>query len=294
MVSPAPSALDLRCPLLPQTLTEAATQLGDPDNLDVNRVIALVERDPVLLTQLLKSVNSAYYGLSRTITSPDRAVMLLGPVTVVGLVAGMSLTRLRAGKTPEAAAASQTVIAHSLATAYLAQRLVESADSSTRPAQSGEAYTAGLLHDFGKLVLLHNFPEVAPLYLNHAAESSQDLHDREREATGFDHTEAGERAAARSGFPPDLAHAVRHHHAEDFTSLDGATEASVFILRAVSTASYGAIHLGFPAGYTPEPTDGLWTAPLAPTLPEVDLDALHEWFESEREPIALYVETVLG
>ena len=159
--SASDSSLDLRCPLLPQTLTEAVDLLADPDRIEADHVITMVERDPVLLAQLLKSVNSAYYGLGRTVTSPARAVMLLGPVAVVGLVAGMSLTRLRATDSPAAAAASGRVVRHSLATAFLAQRLVEDTDPARRAAQSGEAYTAGLLHDFGKLVLLHNFPDEA-------------------------------------------------------------------------------------------------------------------------------------
>ncbi|MDT0633324.1 HDOD domain-containing protein, partial [Rubrivirga litoralis] len=99
---------------------------------------------------------------------------LLGPVTVVGLIAGMSMTRLREAATPAAAAASDLVVRHSLASAYLAQRLVETIDPARRPAQSGEAYTAGLLHDLGKLVLLHNFPdEAAALYGGTAPEAPE-------------------------------------------------------------------------------------------------------------------------
>lgn len=285
-------ALDLRCPLLPQTLAEALELSADPDLADVDRVTAMVERDQVLLAQMLKSVNSAYYGVGRTITSPARAVVLLGPTTVVGLVAAMNVSRMRPQAAPEA---GDRLVRHSLATAYLAQFLVEQIPPSERVAQTGEAYTAGLLHDFGKLVLLHNFPAgAAPLYAE-AAAGPVDGPARERALFGCDHTEAGAVAAYRSKFPEALVEVIRHHHNPNARVGRGVGREGGFLLRIAAAASRGAALHGFGAGPEAEDAD----APLA-TLAALDLPAagsaagVAALIAAEAPRLQLYVDSLLA
>ncbi|MDT0633323.1 HDOD domain-containing protein, partial [Rubrivirga litoralis] len=96
---------------------------------------------------------------------------LLGPVTVVGLAAGMGMARLSPLVTARARAVADRIIRHSLASAYLARALVGS-DPTRAALAGGGAYTAGLLHDLGKLVLLHSFPdEAAALYGDRALDA---------------------------------------------------------------------------------------------------------------------------
>ena len=292
--APPPSALDLECPFLPQTLAEAARMLAAADDVEADAVIALAERDPVLLAQLLTSLNSAYYGLSRTIASPARAVMLLGPVAVVSLTAGMSMTRLRNASTPAAAAASDRVVRHSLASAFLAQHLVGTIEPDRRPAQIGEAYTAGLLHDLGKLVLLHNAPDAAA-----ALYGADEAAEPEASLFGCDHAEAGAVAAERSGFPEPLVAVIRRHHDAGALAGAGVDRAVGLLVRATAAASAGADALGFAAGPTPggAGSDAAWAevAQHGHGLPEVGgAEAVTALVEDAGELLGEYLDVLLA
>ena len=288
--------LDLRCPPLPQTLVGAVAMLEAPDAIEPEAVVALVERDPMLLAQLLKSVNSAYYGLSRTIASPARAVTLLGPVAVVGLAAGMGMARFAPPATARARAVADRVVRHSLATAYLARVLVDAGPAGAAP--EGGAYTAGLLHDLGKLVLLHNAPDAAALYGDRALDrivAAADGREHERLLFGCDHAEAGAVAAERSGFPEPLVAVIRRHHDAGARAGAGVDRAVGLLVRATAAASAGADALGFAAGPTldADAAEDAWAEAAALAPPGVGgADGPRVRFEAEAPALRRYVGTI--
>ena len=255
MAPKGPGRLELRCPPFPQTLLEAVEMLEHPDEIEARSVTRMVERDPILVAQLLRTVNSAYYGLQRTITSPERAVVLLGPVTVVGLVAGMGMVRLKPLVTPATSEAAERMIAHSLATGYLARYLIEELpDHVARKAhpslvRNGAAFTAGLLHDLGKFILLFNYPEDATeLYRHQGLDQvieARDVCEHERLLFGCDHTEAGVMAALHFHFPDALVDIIRLHHTPEALQGKGVASTTACLLRATVAASHGAALLGY-------------------------------------------------
>ncbi|MFW5972452.1 MAG: HDOD domain-containing protein, partial [Bacteroidota bacterium] len=103
---------------MPQTLTEALEFMRHPEHLEIAPVTAMVQRDPVVVARLLNIVNSAYYGLRHQITSADRAVVMLGPVAVAGIVVGMQMLKLRELIDGPAGACFNRLIRHSVATAF--------------------------------------------------------------------------------------------------------------------------------------------------------------------------------
>ncbi|CAM3308350.1 HDOD domain-containing protein [Rhodothermus bifroesti] len=217
---PTLSRLELRCPPLPQTLTEAVGLLNQPDQLEVRAVTRLVERDPVVVARLLQIVNSAYYGLRRTVSSVERAVVLLGPVSVAGIIIGMQMLRLRAALPSQTLACFHRLSQHSLATAFLARHLL----GLMHPRASNQlsiGFTAGLLHDFGKIILVYNFPDEAVAFYDQQrltqTVQARDEQELERLLFGFDHTEAGEYVAHKLNFPDVLIDTIRFHHAPDQT-----------------------------------------------------------------------------
>ena len=217
---PRLSQLELRCPPLPQTLMEALDFMEHPERLEVRPVTRMVQRDPFVVARLLHIANSAYYGLRKSISSAEKAVVMLGPVAVVGVVIGMNMLRLRKTYKGIQQEALLVLIRHGLATAFLARHLLDITPSSRRKPVGdhvGAGFTAGLLHDFGKLVLLHNFPDKASaLYTgrliplpggNHTTRMGQ-----ERTLFGYNHVEAGEYAARKLGFADVLTATIQYHH----------------------------------------------------------------------------------
>ncbi len=205
--------LSLDCPPLPHTLFEAMGILDRPGALGHDRVSAMIQNDPLVVVRLLRIVNSPFYGFSRSIDSADRAVRLLGPSAVAGIVMGMNVSRLQTILEGPASKTLERLIHHGVATSRLGQWLWD----FLCPGTGGqEASTAGLLHDFGKIVLLYNYPEAAfDLYDGEERRDEAGWLKAEFDAFGCNHLEAGERIADRLEFPPGLMSVIRRASSED-------------------------------------------------------------------------------
>lgn len=245
------SQLELRSPPLPHTLLEAMELIDRPDQLEVEPVIEMVQRDPIVVARLLQIVNSAYYGLQRSIDSVDRAVVLLGPVAVTGIVLGMNMLKLRSALEGPASHCFIRLIRHSIATAFLTRHLMEGPPRLGTPhnrlRRTGTSFTAGLLHDFGKIILVYNFPrEAVELYEQRVYEEqirTDDIRSLEQLLFGYDHTEAGEYVARKLGFPEILVNVIRLHHEPVPGTGDAETD---HLIRTTVAADLTAKALGYP------------------------------------------------
>ena len=292
--------LELRCPPLPQTLVEATHLIDHPEQLEVGPVTAMVQRDPIVVAKLLHIVNSAYYGLRSTINSVERAVVMLGPVAVAGIVVGMNMLRLNAVLDGPALRCFDRLIRHSLATAFLLRHLVEA--SSGRAARGGASrvgvsFTAGLLHDFGKIILVYNFPkEALELYDKRSLDEQiqePDIRRLEQLLFGCDHTEAGEYVARKLGFPDALTDVIRYHHGDEHTLPDRETAR---LLRATAVANLAAKAMGYaietPPSWEEALAEDVWAA-LLPDLPHYSrATALADDLRAQQEHLDQYVATM--
>lgn len=242
---PTLSRLELQCPPLPQTLVEAIRLLQQPEQLEVKPITRLVERDPVVVARLLQIVNSAYYGLRRTVSSVERAVVLLGPISVAGIIVGMQMLRLRTALPAPALVCFNRLAQHCQATAFLARHLLE----TVRPRLDGQtsvSFTAGLLHDFGKIILIYNFPtEAIGFYEQQRLQSEVTARDErylEQLLFGCDHIEAGEYVARKLNFPDVLVDVIRYHHIPDQTP---PSSEAYLITPAIAVANLAARTMGY-------------------------------------------------
>ncbi|WP_103028211.1 HDOD domain-containing protein [Salinibacter altiplanensis] len=278
--SPAPALrdLDLSVPPFPRTLPRVLELLHEPGFTDPEALTEIVQHDPAATARLLKQINSAYYGLRRSISDVGRAIRMMGTTTAAGSVVSLGMLRMDELADGPVEACFQRFIRHSEATGFLTRSLLDSlspgddgpapgaqlespADAPASAAATGRGFAEGLLHDFGKLVLFYNYPEkAAALYEEKRfRDHLQEADDRtlERFVFGCDHCQAGAYAALELNFPTALVDVVRHHH-----DPEGATgDASPSVLRAVRAANLAAKAMGAPlAGVAPteEPID--WAA----------------------------------
>lgn len=291
--------LELRCPPLPQTLMEALELMHRPERLEVRPVTEMVERDPAVVARLLQTVNSAYYGLQRSISSTRRAVVMLGPVAVTGLVVGMNMLKLRSIMEGPAADCFMRLVRHNIATAYLARHLYDKlpAASSDLPDAElvGDPFTSGLLHDFGKIILVYNSPDEAiALYEERSIEKEvhePNIRQMEQLLFGYDHTEAGEYAARKLNFPDILIDVIAQHHTVEALERDDATGR---MLRAVTGANLATKAMGHafskPISWEECMTHPVWEAMLTHDLPETDdHDHLRDVIRIEQDSLDAYV-----
>src|ERR1051325_1273541 len=145
-------ALDKLPPFSP-VLAKLLATLSD-DNVSFGELAGIIETDAVLAGNLLRVVNSPLYGHIATINSVRHAVAILGSVKIRNLVLGLSVSRRWAGAHVPGQWNARQFNAHSLAVAVLSDLIALDAPV---PYPEG-AFTAGLLHDIGKLLIAIALP----------------------------------------------------------------------------------------------------------------------------------------
>lgn len=249
-------------PASPNTWVQLTEALRRPD-IALTEIAPLVERDAALAGRVLQVANSAFFALPRRVTSIGEAVRYLGTglirdlALVTGAFSSFPFDGRRAGFTPE------TLQAHSWLVARVARRVAA-------PPVAQEAFTAGLLHDVGLLVLAAQAPDLAEAVVRTATERRLARTDAEREILGVTHAEVGAYLLGLWGLPLDLVTAVSRHHDEPAPP-DGLPS----LRQAVQIADVLAHECGS------NPTGG--PAMGALTLPVVDDAILAAWRRVARE-----------
>lgn len=191
------ASLDRLPPFPPVALR--TIQALSSDRVETEELAALVAADPVLASEILQAANSALFGLSRQVKSVRHAIVLVGRDRLRPLLFTAALRAYL--KAPGRNRLLRAWWRHSLACALLADGLAAAANRDRGP-----SYTAGLLHDIGRLALMM---AAGPDHYD-----APDAPDRERARLGLDHCQAGEILMAKWGLPADLAAAAAHHHGD--------------------------------------------------------------------------------
>lgn len=180
----------------------------DDENLDAVHLARKIGHDPVLTARVLKIVNSPFYGVAGKVASLQEAVMVLGFSNVRRLALAVSLN----GSFPargHGAADPRRTWRHSFCVALCAQALAPLCRVDPE-----SAFTAGLLHDIGRIALLSVDPERFAAVLAERAHYA-DLSAAETALLGFTHAEFGARLLERWRLPGILVRAVEFHHQPD-------------------------------------------------------------------------------
>ena len=190
-------------------------ELAADINCNPKDLVEIIEHDPIITMKLLKLVNSAFFSLARKITSVRHALVYLGMNTIKNIALSIATVNALPHKQLHNFNTHDFLI-HSLTTASIAQKISDRFNTSQ---ESSDAFIAGLLHDFGKIV----FAQFASLEFSHALDRSlkenQSLHLIEQEMLGIDHAEIGGLLAERWALPSDLIICIRDHHKQIQTPL---------------------------------------------------------------------------
>jgi putative nucleotidyltransferase with HDIG domain len=218
-------------PTLPQVVMELIASLGD-DDCDIDRVARSIARDPAITAKTLRLANSSFYGLSRQVHSIEQAITILGFSAVrniastTGLVAGVSKLGAAAGE-----ADVRAFWRHSLACAVAARELAPLLQAS-----AAVAYTCGLLHDVGKLLLMTRFSAPYAQVLGSPAYLNQPGVAAEQAALGVDHAQLGALMAQQWQLPEDMQDAIACHH-----RLGSCTSALASTVAAANVLAHGLL-----------------------------------------------------
>ena len=196
-----------RIPSLPTASAKLLGMMGNP-NTSLKQISDLIASDGVLTIETLRIANSAMFATRVEIKSLLQALAVLGCEKVKGIVCTIAL-RNYTGNVLQIPALKRCW-RHNLATAVVADEIASWARVDT-----ADAYTAGLLHDIGRLALIAFDSSKYLQVLDHAAFSGESLVDAECAAFKIDHATAGAWLAKLWGLPESLQLAIRDHHSPD-------------------------------------------------------------------------------
>lgn len=200
-----------RMPAFPQSV-QRLMDLTSDINCPPREVVDVIQRDPVLMMNILKLVNSSYFGLSQPITSVNHAVVYIG----INTVKNMALLTAALGVLPRRNKAGFNIddfLLHSLSTAAISKIL---AKKISVPAKDwSDFFLCGLLHDFGKIVFTNFLPGEYQRTLLVAREQGISLYDAERQFLETDHAQVGALLAEKWRLPSVVVECIKNHHCRD-------------------------------------------------------------------------------
>lgn len=183
------------------------------EEVDFRKIAELINSDPTFCARVLREANSIEFGLHNEICDSAHALAMLGVERTrhVTLAAAMAAWVRGAMHSDEL----RYCWRHMVACAIIAKEM-----ASICGFNPTYGYTAGLLHDIGRLGLLRAYPHEYQAMIRDAAEKCIDLLDYEQETFGVNHCEAGRWLAEKWALPdwcPEIA--GRHHDPQDGAEL---------------------------------------------------------------------------
>ncbi len=194
---------------LPAAGIQAARVLNREDSTP-EEAAKIIEGDPSLTASLLRMANSSAINRGKQVDSVARAIHVLGRDQVRNLAFGASVSKAFKGIPIELVSVSD-FWEHSLFCATAARLVAKKA----KCADADAAFTAGLLHDIGHLVMFAYQPDqaIAALEASRAAYDGILNYEIERELLGFDHTDVGAELARKWELPDLIVECIANHHA---------------------------------------------------------------------------------
>ncbi|MER3474355.1 MAG: two-component system response regulator [Armatimonadota bacterium] len=195
-------------PSLPSLYTRII-EILQSDDPSLQKIGQIVSEDIAMSAKVLQLVNSSFFGIARRISNPVQAVMFLGLETVKALVLSVHIfakwdsSRVKGFDI-------ERLWHHSMTVGAVAKRLSETEQLSARDVDS--AFTAGLLHDVGKLILAASLPDPYQRVLAESKAQNIPLWQAEERTFGTSHAEVGAYLLGLWGLPTSIVEAVAWHH----------------------------------------------------------------------------------
>lgn len=193
---------------LPGTVLRLINVVNDPSST-VDDIVDAIKYDQAVTSQMLRVCNSAFFSLSREIASINDAMRYLGTVKVLQLVMAVHSNTLLAKQQTGYGLAPGILWKHSVAVALASAAFGQKMNMpNTAP-----VFTAGLLHDVGKVILNEHVADEFAEIIRRVTEHNISFVEAEKQVLGFSHDEIGARVAEKWQLPEPIIRCIRYHHA---------------------------------------------------------------------------------
>ena len=249
-------------PALPAVVLELLASIDHPD-LDLHALGTKIAIDQALTAKTLRLANSSFYGMPGTITTIPQAIAVLGLHSMRTLITACVIT----GSFEHGGALDlQMFWRHAVGTAVCARQLAPHLQQHPET-----AFTAGLLHDIGSLVLATRFPQHYMRVLDYRRQHDCGPGQAELAIFGFDHALAGSVLATHWKFPQLMREAVGGHHAAAYHGAKDAQPAAIdpmqpdkpslaLLVQAADIFAHALDLAGEEDGQVPPVSQAMWDA----------------------------------
>jgi putative nucleotidyltransferase with HDIG domain len=193
-------------PTLPKVALEINKLLDNP-GATIGQVSNIITKDQAIASKILRLVNSSFFGLETKVSTISRAVIILGFNTVRNALVSVSI--LKAMKRAQNKQVDLKLFwQHAISCAVVSKHLARSSHLGTPE----DAFTAGLIHDIGKLVLAKYFPDQFIKIIDKLEMEHSSFYDSELNVIPVHHNEIGAHLARKWRLPALLCDAVNYSH----------------------------------------------------------------------------------
>lgn len=224
-------------PSLPQIVTEIIRISEDPNSTphDVQKLLA---QDQVLTAKILRLANSSFYGFARRINTITEATILLGFQTIRSIVFAASVSNFLTQSLDGYKLNQNELWKHSQAVAMTACYIAK----QKRFKNPEVFYTAGVIHDIGKLVLNQYLQNDYKKVLSLIYDEGYDFIKAEETVLGYNHAQTGMKLAEKWNLSPEMVEAIGCHHEPEKAQINPLLASTIHISDSI------ALMMGFGLG----------------------------------------------
>ncbi len=210
-----------KLPSMPNLVLEILESFNDK-NIDVATLSKKITQDQAIVARIMRVANSPFFGLSGQISSISTAISMLGINHLRGLVIAAGIIGAFQGMDKKFD--WRAFWQHNIRTAVCAKALAKQVSLNPET-----AFTAGLLHDIGKLVIGFYYPQIFLQLPALSAGSSVASLQTEQTNIGFDHAALGAEIAKRWHFPLAIQQAISGHHTDSLPENQHSMSGTIYI-----------------------------------------------------------------
>ena len=197
-------------PAMPRIIMKARRMMQNPQ-ANYKEFERALEADQGIATRVLRLANSAYYGVSGTVSSIQRASVILGYQTIGELVLVTSTSDLLDRELKGYGLETGAMWKHAMAVSFGARKIA----ISKKEHLADDAFTAGLIHDVGKLILNKYLLERKSAFEKYTKVEHRSLVATEKKLLGLNHAEIAAKVCEKWNFPESIYVAIGFHHDEN-------------------------------------------------------------------------------
>jgi putative nucleotidyltransferase with HDIG domain len=197
-----------KLPAMSHVVIRVMELLRDPA-VSINQLATEISNDPSITASIIKLSNSAFYRASKPIRTVQEALMTLGIQTVKEMILVSASKAVLHKDLKGYSLDAEEVWVHSLIVGLLSSKIVEHKKIDL---PKDLAFTSGLLHDIGKVILTQFFPYHILDIRNELKNMTTTFTELEKKYFGYDHQEVGVQVLSAWNFPAELIEVVGHHH----------------------------------------------------------------------------------